>query len=862
MEILKNLTIKHLLMNKRRTLVTIIGIILSTALMMGIGLLFSSLYQATYNDAVENYGDYHTVFKTIDEETLNVLNNNLKVQEIYYEENIGYSYLEGSANEDKPYLKLKEVSTNFFERLNLIDGRFPKNSNELIISRHIATNGKVNLDVGDTIKLELGYRVDSTGKVIDVVNLVKNDSYYHDENGDIINTLSFTEDEKLEIIETREFTIVGEIERPIFEGRQECGYSVFTLDNNIENNKILDAYIIYKNPGKTYDNTKELKEALKITGANRVFNNNMLLYYYGTSESGNFTSAVAGMMSIALALISVGCIIVIYNSFAISTMERKKQFGLLSSIGATKRQIRNSVIFEAIVVGGIGIVLGTAGAFVGIYCVLKIMNYLLKGIMSYTFYLTVNPVFISIPLVFMFAVVLISAWLPAKRASKVTPVEAIRQNDDIKINKRKIRTSKLVRKIFGIEGEIALKNMKRNKKKYRITIISLFISIVMFISFSSYLKYAVNTSEGLIYQFDYDTNVIMYEQNKKIENEMISIPYIEKYSIQSSSSTQLVQLGEEYYYNHDLYELIETANIINVSEKEYEEYINKIHGKYGDAILLNRAQYHNDTGVSINTKVFNNEVEASSINLKLRMNDNGNEISPEYSTFIINNIKLTEETIFGLEANKYNSAITIILNDEKYSEFTKWKNDNGYKTTTHIIMKATDVEKLAEEADKIKEDNLDIQMYVSNITLNLKQESNLVLAIKILLYGFITLVTLIGVSSVFNTISTSISLRQKEFAMLRSIGLTPWGFNKILFFESLFFGIKSLIYSLPVSFGIIYLISGTMENIIKFSELLIPWNSVIISVVGVFVIVLATMMYSASKIKKENILEAIRQENI
>ncbi len=865
MEILRNLTIKHLLMNKRRTLVTIIGIILSTALMVGIGLLFSSLYQATYEDAIKSYGDYHTVFKNIDGEKTNVLINNLKVKEVYYEKNIGYSYLDGSKNEDKIYLKLKSVSSNFFERLNLIEGRFPENSNELIISRHIQTNGGVKLNVGDTIKLELGYRVSDDGKVLDIVNLVKDDNFYYDENGEIINTIEFTENEKLQIVESREFTIVGEVERPIFEERSSCGYSVFTIDDNLTNEEYTNTYVVYKNPRKTYDIAGELKEELGIKGADRVSNNNMLLYYYGTSERGNFTAAVAGMMSIALGLISVGCIIVIYNSFAISTMERKKQFGLLSSVGATKRQIRNSVFFEAIVVGGIGIILGTASAFIGIYCVLKIMNQLLKGVISYTFYLTVNPVFISIPLIFMFAVVLISAWLPAKRASRVTPVEAIRQNDDIKINKRKIRTSKLVRKVFGIEGEIALKNMKRNKKKYRITIISLFISIVMFISFSSYLQYVVDSSEGLVYQFDYDTSIILYEENEKVKNEMTSIPYIEKYSIQKQDNMNYKPLDKKYYtdefYEHLNSNPVYGAEIINVSENEYKEYINKIHGNYGDTILINRTQYRNDSGVGINTKVFNNELEGGSIQLEFTK-INEQDKSTKVSTYTISNIKLTEETIFGLEANKYNSQITMILNDNEYEKFREWREENNQKLRTNIIMKATDIEKLAEECDRVQDDNRDISMYVNNIALNLRQENNMVLAIKILLYGFITLVTLIGVSSVFNTISTSISLRQKEFAMLRSIGLTPFGFNKILFFESIFFGIKSLIYSLPVSLLIVYLIASTMENIIKFSEILIPWNSIIISIIGVFVIVLATMMYSASKIKKENILEAIRQENI
>ena len=148
-----------------------------------------------------------------------------------------------------------------------------------------------------------------------------------------------------------------------------------------------------------------------------------------------------------------------------------------------------------------------------------------------------------------------------------------------------------------------------------------------------------------------------------------------------------------------------------------------------------------------------------------------------------------------------------------------------------------------------------------NVDEQLKLMRNLILVIKILLYGFISLVTLIGVTSVFNTINTSINLRRKEFAMLRSVGLSPRGFNKILSFESIFFGFKSLLYSIPVSIAVSYLIYKNILGIVDM-EFKLPIKPIIISILAVFIIVFITMRYSARKIKKENILEAIREENI
>lgn len=794
MGILKNLTIKHLLMNKRRTLVTIIGIILSTSLMLGIGLLFSSFHQAMLKDDIEECGDYNAIFNEIEGKDLKALKENVTINEIFYEQNVGYAYLEGITNEDKPYLRLKSVSNNYLERLNLIEGRMPNNSNELLISSHIETNGGVKLNIGDTIKLELGYRVDEDGYTLDVVQLVNkdNEKFYYDD-GEIINTLRFTENEKLEICETREFTIVGLVKRSNMEERYSCGYSVFTLKEEIKDEDKVNSYIIYKNPRKTFENSEKLGEILKLS-KNNINYNNQLLYFYGTSQSGNFTATVAGMMSIALALLSVGCIIVIYNSFAISTMERKKQFGLLSSIGATKRQIRNTVFFEALIVGSIGIVIGVAGAFLGIYVVLQILNNLIQDMIGTTLELTINPIYVIIPIIFMCVVILISAWIPAKKASKVTPVESIRQNDEIKINKKKIRTSKLVRKIFGVEGEIALKNIKRNKRKYRITIISLFISIVLFISFSSYLQFLVGTSEGLVYPYNYDSVVYFYDEGEELKErvtkDVLSIENIEKYSIIDELWFPYEKLEEdrynkEYYeYYKKLYEEEFSIKIVKISDEEYKEYIEKIKGTYGQSILLNQAKIRKDSVTNIVTPLQNTKNLSLNLKIPKYTDDMDNEdtkvVLEEKETFKIDNIIATKETIFATEHYKYRESATLIVNNETYNKMYEWKkrnlkDDTAYSPTMKILIKTSEIKKFAEEGEKIevKYNSGNHEIYVSNIALDNQQEKNLVIAVKILLYGFISLVTLIGVTSVFNTISTSISLRQKEFAMLRSMGLTP-----------------------------------------------------------------------------------------
>src|SRR5574344_751538 len=479
MNILNKLTIKHLKMNKKRTIVTIIGVMLSTALMVGIGLLFSSVRDATISEIIYSTGDYHAEIKNVSIDKLDIIKKDNKIKNYYYYNEIGYANLD-SENEYKPYLYVVGASNNLFDELNLIEGRMPNNSNELVISEHIISNGNVNLKVGDKLDLKLGVRYIDNNKLT-----------YLDE---------YNVGETLKIFTEKSYTIVGIVSRNDMENYSSPGYYVFTKKNNDSN---IDIFIKYKQPAKTYDYIDGLAKELGVNETSISFNDT-LIGMYGASKYNNLTGLVYNIMAIVLSLISVGCIVVIYNSFAISVMERKKQFGLFSSIGATPRQLRFTVLFEALIIALIGIPLGIIASFIGIGTVLQIINNLLKDMFQIPFRLSIYPMFIIIPLIFMIIVVFVSAFIPAIKASKISPIDAIRLNTDIKIKRGKLKTNHLISKIFGIEGDMALKNIKRNKGKYRITILSLIVSIVLFISFSSFIMYGIESSEDFLEVTNYD----------------------------------------------------------------------------------------------------------------------------------------------------------------------------------------------------------------------------------------------------------------------------------------------------------------------------------------------------------------------
>ena len=848
MSILNDLTIKNLKLNKKRTIVTIVGIILSTALMVGIGLLFSSFQDYMIRETISYNGKYEAEYGDVSLDKLNSIDK--KDFNYFYQKAIGFSKFD-SANEYKPYLYISSVNKEYFNELHLISGRFAENDSELVISNHINTNGGASYKIGDIITLKYGERV------IEGVNTLANNEYY--------------EEETLNIVGEKTYTIVGIVERSNFEDYSASGYSTFTLDMNDKDGTV-NVFVMFNNKKKIIKQSEDL--AKKLGYNNAISYNSTLLALYGESTYGNIMKSMITMIVIMLSLVSIGCIVVIYNSFAISVMERKKEFGLLSSIGATKKQLSYTVFFEALIEGIIGIILGICGAYIGIGTVILIINNLIGDILVLKLNLVTNIVFIIIPVIFMILVIFISALVPSRRAAKVSPIEAIRQNDDIKINKKKIKTGKLVNKLFGIEGEIALKNIKRNKKKYRVTIVSLFISIVLFISFSSYMNYTIDTASSVMGEVPYDYQISYFGDDNDIDaldkiSEIIKSNDVKEYVSYSASNLSIIG---NYIYSDEYLDFYKSAygddgikaltnlkyqyiSIYILDDISYNKYKELIGLDKDSVILLNKfkgVSYGNNKRVNYDIPVINN----GDINIKIcNFDDNDEDVdTTKYCNKKIDNIFITNKSFDLIEEFSYMSDFKLIVNKKLYDNIS----DSGtHYTQYNIISDNTDnIDKLTKELDKY--DNVNY----TNVKESMKQANNMILVVKILMYGFIGLITLIGVTSVFNTISTSMALRKREFAVLRSIGLTRKGFNKILFFESLFFGLKSLIYAIPVSLGVTIIIHYALADMMSINSIVIPWKAIIISIVSVFVIVLLTMMYSTSKIKKHNIIEQIREENI
>ncbi|HEX3025672.1 MAG TPA: FtsX-like permease family protein [Clostridia bacterium] len=484
MNILKSYTLKYLRLNRRRTVVTIIGVILSCGLLCGTAVLAASFWNMGIRTAIANSGNYHALFSGVPSAKAGYLTENSAVQTGMTSRVLGFSALQNSRNPYKPYVFVVGYDANMLKTqpLKLVSGRFPQKSGEIVVSQDMISEKSEQVKAGEKITLSIGRRV---------------------KQGETLSTSdSFETGERLAGIKRETFTVTGVIQKPEYQDYSCPGYTAIAyLDpNQLAPSDQVDVSLLLKNPVKAFQTVPKMAQEAGIkvsseynSGAVTLNYNTSLLTWLGARTNSSYTFSMAIIVAVIVLIIMIGSIGVIYNAFSISVGERKKQFGMLASVGATSRQIRRMVFFEALIIGAVGIPFGILGGIAGIAAVISIASGILKSVLSNyeTLRLTVSPAVIAVTLLTASLTIWISALIPAKRASKVSPIDAIRQSSEYgNIKRRKLKSTGLAGKLFGFEGELAIKSLKRDRKKYRTTVFSLFISIVMFVSFSSLMLYS------------------------------------------------------------------------------------------------------------------------------------------------------------------------------------------------------------------------------------------------------------------------------------------------------------------------------------------------------------------------------------
>lgn len=900
MKVLNELSVKDLRLNKKRSIVIIIGIILSTALICGVAGLITSFQNTFIDTAKDSQGNYHAIFYNVPKDELKYIEENRSIEDYYLSEEQGYSYLPNVKNststgeEEKPLVNVISMNDKFLNNMaiHIQDGRLPENDNELVISTRINEKFKTNYKVGDTITLNVGE--------LKVASENENANYY--DEAQINKTKEIEQEEQAtenEIVNTtsKTYKIVGIIERPTvaIEPYEAEWFTVITKMQTI--NKKANIAVLYTNPNEYVKNTENINQMVIaksgteandfniINGLNKTYKsykykvkiNGELLAYQGASLDDETLKTIYGLGAFIMGIVLVSSVFVIRNGFAISITERLKQYGMLSSIGATKKQIKKSVYFEGFILGLIGIPLGILSGIFAIYILVNVVNYILKDYVSSGTLLTYGMSWSAI--VISIIVSIVTIWLScrrsAKKASKITPIEAIRSSEDVKLKAKKVKCPKIITKIFKTGGEIAYKNLKRSKKKYRTTVISIIVSVVIFIAISSFIQYGFKMSSAYYTEKNYnyvvyihttasneDTEEFAKEQEKSLKmlTDISNLPDAGDVSINKTNifemnmdekhKAELTEYGKDikarYTETKSDQKQIDTINVIGLSKNAYENYLKKIGGDYetykDGAILIDN---------NINMDENGKRIQGSMYTWKKGDTVTGKIGDKEYNIKIV---ARTEERPKGVES-MYNSNAFFIVSEE-------FINKTGYESVS-LYAQSNDADKLDIEVEQYKKDNnlTDSNLNSFNLEESVRAENAVVLVISIFLYGFIGVITLIGITNIFNTITTNMNLRKKEFAMLKSIGMTKKEFNRMIRLESIFYGVKSLVIGIPIGLGLSYGMYTVFRNSMEMNYVL-PYKSIIVAVIFVAVVIGIIMKYSMSKINKQNIIETIRNDNI
>lgn len=840
MNILNKFTIKSLKLNKKRTIVTIIGIMLSTALICGVAGLVSSFQNSLIDWARTNDGNYHVTFKNVSSDKAQYVIENQKVKDYFISSSVGWANLEGSKATNKPYLHVLAYDKKALENYGVVltDGKLPQNPNEIIITESVLTGARVFLKIGDTITLNIGTRK-------------SNDDYYL--NDDAL----YTEGDE-SIVDTKEktYTIVGFMETLDVENLYSPGYSALTYMD--ETPSAIDISVLYKSPKEYEKTTKDICKTLNLDFDEDIYVNSDFLRFQGIM-SDNMLYVLYTIAGVVIFIIVISSVFVIRNSFSISVAEKNRQYGMLSSVGATSKQIRKNVIFEGMIIGLIAIPLGILLGIVAIMILLKIVNYLLADMLSgLCFTYSINLLAVLISVAISIITIYLSCLIPARRAAKISPIESIRGNNDIKIKAKKLKTSKLTKKLFGIGGVIASKNLKRSKKKYRTTVISLVISIFIFISLSSFLTLGTKTSQFYYMDFKFnmyvhslsDANTQIYEKISKLEN-VDNSAYCYQSSLDIDNIKYASEFGKKFLENDPQ----PTGIAFMVYNNEYfKKYIKEIGLKESDyktaVILLDYDTSYNEDGSKTVDRIYSLK-SGDTVNVKSGDKEKTLTIS-----------KFTDVKPMGQEAIYYDHGIIVVSEDYIKEVFKEDVNNSNYYHLSDLFIKSSKPQELENILnDLIKQGGDYYGLTVFNYETYMKQEQRMLLVVKIFLYGFITVITLIGVTNIFNTITTNMILRSKEFAMLKSVGMSSKEFNKMIRLESIMYGTKSLLIGIPLGILGSYGMYKAFAQGIDLGYTL-PLPAIIISIVFVFIIVGITMKYSLNKINKQNIIETIRKDNI
>ena len=610
-------------------------------------------------------------------------------------------------------------------------------------------------------------------------------------------------------------------------------------------------------------------------------------------------AGLAAVMSIFILSISI---IVVSNAFRVSAGERSVQFGILKSVGATKRQITQTVVYEAVfltLVGiPVGILIGLLLQLAGVGIINHFTHVIIQG--DYDFYAMhggqlIRFVFSGFALILSlgvsFVTVMISAWIPASKAAKVPAINAIRGAGEVDVRNKKVIAGGLIGKFFKTEGLLASKFLKRSKRNFRATVISLSFSVILFVAAGSFFAQLNRVSDmfwggpeanvrinlwpyedweevgGVWTRTGEATRDITADELNEISTRLQNFLGEEDKFFGAGRGFRETSLPEEMisdrrweileYQWSDWYEdwipqgeerLRQSVTLMMVQQELYAELVEIAGVPAGSNILINHQQFRFSDGRRAEFVPYN--FDGQILELHGWDEDLGDMV-------VVSEIELNAE-LRGAEVPAellaamewWHSEFTVIVPDMSEISMLEYQWFIYTDDTEALIAYVEEVVSSLVEEQVVSFSYFDMQALRAS-------EQNMMRLLMVLTFGFVGLLAAIGLTNVISTISENVRTRAKEFAVLQSVGMTGEGIKRMLSMESVFSALKALMFGIPggilASLGLHHMLGYSAEF-----DYQLPWLPIGISIVVVFVITWATMRYAANRLKDRNIIETIR----
>ncbi len=875
MKIMSEYTYHHLGKNKRHTISIIIAITIASALLCSLCIFVHTLWKGKVTTAIESAGYWHgELWDAISGDKFKYVTENPEVETTMVK---GSWITAKLSNTKRPYLLMRDADANFWSDMgyqdNLMKGKLPQKSGEIVLSKLFFLDNP-SYKIGDKLTLPIGNRM-LGDKMIKTQDIKKSG-------------------ETFKAIETKTYTIVGEIDSSgvsAYPGYIAMGY----LDpSQIQHENELNVYMRLVSPRKIYETLPQIAKSTGLTkdeyGKYSVRYNTPLLTLYGIKDKNGENAqiiAIIAMVIIMTLLVMGTFILIIYNAFSLSANSRIKQLGILKSLGATPRQIRHSVIYEGFLLWIIQLPISIMIGYLFSYMVSSKINEILSVTEDFRkINISFSWVVVGFAIIISLITVLISAYIPARKVAKVSAIVGIRQNSNkVKFKKQKIHP--IIKKIFGIEGELAKSQFSANKRSLRTAVLSLsicFSLIVGYISIVSMLNLAESKDdETSKYDMTVDLN-ILDEPNKDMINQIISLPKVKDSVIRREVRTSIHVTSEQesdvftkyggfdgipkkYYILHENGKYRIITNLVGLSDESFKKYCKEIgidsEKYYQDGtttgILLD-STHHTPKDSKVGQKipllnikegdelVLNEKVEKyMNTNYKFNVQVGAvTEISPgelgigEYSVACIVPMKTYQKIVSNFIPDRMGEyarmSIDLLVGDEA-SPSTK-------KELTKICSSYLGSEDV-EIWSLLEKKNYDELVQKATATS---------------VFATASMIGLIGIFNAFSTISNNLRLRKREFAILRSVGLTPKGLNKMLMLEGLFFAVTPIMVSIPIILFICWfmlrLAPITLAEFIPVFPVGVTLTYTMLIIVSIFL----SYSFSSTCVKKSNVVESIKDE--